>query len=212
MNTLNLQKNYSHFDSHFYKRNSYILRNSTMIKRPNRTGCRFTGPYYFYKLTNISLDIFNIENKQIQVLLGHYNNFKLLNNSDFFKVKTKSNLNLNTNKTYLCTLFTFDNSFGYQPMHTFTLEVNDDTIKIHQSWSDGKINVCYKNLHQELPRPFVIQHLNNILFNNDNIILFMKSFKKLFLNRHLSSISSSVLNSYKNWFDGKCIELLFISL
>ena len=210
MNMLNLQKNYSYFDLHFYKKYSYTLRNSTMIKRPNRTGCRFTGPYYFYKLTNISLDVFNIENKQIQILLGHYNTFQLLNSSNFFQVKTKSKLKVTSNKIYLCTLFTLDNTFGYQPMHTFTLEVKENSITIHQSWSDGKINVCYTNLHQELPKDVFIEHLNNILFNNKNISLFMKSFKKIFLQRHLHYISSNILNEYKHWYDGKDIELLFI--
>jgi len=210
MNKLNQQKNYFYFDLHFYKRYSYLLRNSTMIKRPNRTGCRFTGPYHFFKLTNISLDVFNIENKQIQILLGHYNTFKLLNNSNFFKIKTKTHLNIKTNKIYLCTLFTFDNSFGYQPMHTFTLEVKENSIIIHQSWSDGKINVCYTNLHQELPKTIFIEHLNNILFNNGNISSFMKSFKKIFLERHLPYISSNILNEYKRWFNDKHIELLFI--
>ena len=210
MNILKLQKNYAYFNQYFYKQHTYILKNSTMIQRPNRTGCRFTGPYYFYKLTNISLDVFNIENKQIQILLGHHNTLNSLNNSNFFKVKTKSHLNLKTDKVYLCTLFTFDNSYGYQPQHTFCLEVKDDTIKIHQSSNDGKINVCYTNLHQEISKTLFMNNLNNILYNSSNINSFMNSFKLIFLNKYLSQISNNKILAYKKTFNNKHIELLFI--
>lgn len=152
-------------------------------------GCRISGAYIFWKKNKIDLDEFNMQNPKVSALLGSYCNqrdiIRILNNvKDEDKLKlveidiNNSNndelesldTNLQKNGSCICTLFNYKQGikdprrkFNYQPLHTFTLEYNNDKYTLHQSWFDGIINHKRGFKYKELTYIIDINAFNNLI-------------------------------------------------